>query len=111
MNYDSIRLNGSSTKTYDFELRPYPSILDSVGAIYFVEVVTIEGGEITERKIICMGATDNLAREFSPHPKAELFTKHGANFVLVLEVGNQEARKIIYADLAWLVDKPWSPPS
>ena len=106
MNYDLIRLSGSSTKTYDFELRPYPSIFDSVGAVYFVEIVTIAGREATERKIIYMGATDNLAREFSPHPKAGLFTKHGANFVLVLEVANAEARTVMTQTcLGWRVSR------
>jgi hypothetical protein len=110
-DFDLIKLRGSSTKTYDFELRPFPPVFGEVGVVYIVELASFSGREVTEQKIMHMGVTDNLAREFSPHPKAALFTKHGANFVCVLEVPNEDARNAIYADLAWMIGRPWSQPS
>ena len=97
----TIKLKGCSGKIYDFEVFPFGTNFNALGAIYF-----ISKEDSNNHEQIYLGITDDLSTRFNGHHKQYCFNKHRANCISVHLNESKAERESIEKDILCYYDFP-----
>ena len=87
-----ISLKGASARTYEFEVYPWGTAFNQVGAVYAVLQSRTDG-------LIYIGQTGDLTERFDNHHRAACFTRNGKTHIGVHVESSDLRRRAIEADL------------
>ena len=95
----TITLTGVSGKEYEFNIYPFGTEFNAVGAVYYISKRTEKSGSGWEHSRIYIGQTANMSERFDSHHKADCFNEHQVNCHSIYQENNQEERLFIENDL------------
>ena len=101
----TIEIAGRSGNTYSFDVYPYDSNWNEVGAVYAVSRRTPNPDGTGNHAFIYIGQTDNLKERHSNHHKADCFKGHSRNCLCIKMESSEKNRLAIEADL--LAGRHW----
>jgi hypothetical protein len=87
-----ISLKGASARTYEFEVYPWGTAFNPVGAVYAVLQSRTDG-------LIYIGQTGDLSERFDNHHQAACFTQYGKTHIGVHVESSEQRRRVIESDL------------
>lgn len=90
---------GASGTNYEFEVYPWGTNFNAVGAVYFVTERSRNSDGGYNHSRIYVGQTSDLSERFDDHHKAGCFGKKGANCICVHTEDIESRRLRIEADL------------
>src|SRR5204862_34065 len=85
-------LKGASGRTYQFEVHPWGTPFNPLGAVYAVLQSRTDG-------LIYIGQTGDLSERFDDHHKATCFDRHGKTHIGVCTEASEQRRLAIESDL------------
>jgi len=91
----TVTLTGASGRNYDFEVYPWDTQFNHVGAVYCVLRRKPEGNF----NIIYIGQTGDLSERFGDHHKQQCFDRNGKTHIGVYPEPSEARRLTIEADL------------
>ncbi len=102
----TITLTGVSGKKYEFNIYPFGTEFEAIGAVYYISKRTEKPDGGGEHSGIYIGQTSDMSERFDSHHKADCFNEHQANCHSIYREDNQEKRLLIEEDLI----KEYKPP-
>ncbi len=102
----TITLTGSSGKKYKFNIYPYSTQFETVGAVYYISKRTEKADGSGSHSKIYIGQTGDLSERFDNHHKESCFKKHGANCISIHQEPDEDKRIEIEQDLIDAYDPP-----
>ncbi len=102
----TITLTGASGKKYEFNIYPFGTEFEAIGAVYYISKRTQKADGNGEHSRIYIGQSANMSERFDDHHKADCFNNHQANCHSIYQEDNQEKRILIEEDLI----KAYKPP-
>lgn len=97
----TITLQGASGRTYDFDVYPWNTSFNAIGAVY--AVLNQNGSNFT---ILYIGQTGDLSDRFDNHHKQGCFDRHNKTHIAIHPEPSESRRFDIEADLV----RNYSPP-
>ncbi len=95
----TVTFTGTSGATYGFEVYPWDTGFNAVGAIYLVTKRSRNSGGRFSHTRIYVGQTSDLSERFDNHHQASCFSGHGVNCICVYREDSERQRLQIEADL------------
>ena len=90
----TVTAKGASGTSYTFDVYPWGTTFNSVGAVYLV----LKKNQ-PNYTILYVGQTGDLSERFDDHHKASCFTRHARTHHGVFLEGSEKKRLAIEADL------------
>ncbi len=91
----TVNATGISGRQYPFEVYPWGTGFNAVGAVYLI-LRTSQGGNYD---ILYVGQTDDLSTRFNNHHKQPCFDRNRKSHIGVLVEGSERNRLAIEQDL------------
>ena len=95
----TITLTGASGTVYDFNVYPYDTKFNSIGAVYYVSKRTEKKDGTGSHTKIYIGQSGDLSERFDNHHKELCFEKKNANCISIYKVPYEDKRLDIEEDL------------
>lgn len=97
--FGTVRIKGSSGKTYNFRAYPLGVEFDEMGAVYFITGrAPISGGRILHSRIFC-GQTADLSKRHYSIRQERIFKSYNANCICILPIAEEASRLAIERDI------------
>ena len=91
----TLTLKGKSGNTYDFDVYPWRTNFNAVGAVYIVLKILSNG----EYDLIYIGQTGDLSSRFGDHHNQSCFDRHGKTHIGIHRESSEKQRFAIESDL------------
>ncbi len=95
----TITLIGTLGKEYEFNIYPFGTEFNAIGAVYYISKRTEKPDGGWEDTPIYIGQASDMSERFDNHHKADCFNGHQANCHSIYQEDNQEKRFFIEGDL------------
>ena len=95
----TITFNGKSGIEYSFDVYPFDTNFNAIGAVYFVTNRTEKSDGTGSHTGIYVGETGDLSKRFDNHHKQDCFDKHHANCICVHSESSEKNRLEKESDL------------
>lgn len=102
---ERLTLSGDTYVAYDFDVFPFGADFHPIPAVYVVTRRTGRGGA-DEHEVVYVGETEKLQEHFADHPKAECFSRHGADCIGVHRQVDEGSRRETVRDLVAQLSPP-----
>lgn len=97
--FGTVRIKGSSGRTYTFQAYPLGVEFDEIGAVYFITGRTLTtDGRISHSRIYC-GQTADLSKRRHSNQQERTFKACNANCICILPVEEETSRLAIEQDI------------
>ena len=94
----TLAITGKSGKQYDFDVYPWGTEFNPLGAVYVITKRIVKDGK-GRHTYIYIGQTADLSERFDDHHKADCFSQNEANCICVHLQSNEKSRLAIESDL------------
>jgi len=95
----TITLTGISGKKYDFNVYPFNTEFNLIGAIYYISKRTEKQDGGGSHSQIYIGHTSDMSERLDDHHKASCFKSNNANCISIYKEANKQLRLEIEQDL------------
>ena len=95
----TLTLTGASGTKYAFDVYPYGTEFNAIGAVYYISKRTEKADGTGSHDKIYIGETGDLSERFDNHHKEPCFKMHSANCISIHQESNENKRLIIEEDL------------
>ncbi|MDY6789718.1 MAG: GIY-YIG nuclease family protein [Thermodesulfobacteriota bacterium] len=95
----TLTLIGVSGKKYTFDVYPYGTIFEAIGAVYYISRRTEKADGTGSHDQIYIGETEDLSERFDNHHKKTCFKMYSANCINIYEESDEGKRPNIEKDL------------
>lgn len=102
----TILFTGTSRQKYRFNVYPFDTAFNDIGAVYFVTKRTPKAKGGATHTYIYIGQTDDLSTRFNYHHKAACFKREEANCICIYQEDDEQRRLEIESDLLGNYDPP-----
>jgi hypothetical protein len=95
----TVSFTGTSGATYEFDVYPWDTDFNAVGAVYFVTKRSHNAQNGYSHSGVYVGQTGDLSERFNSHHQPECLKRNGVHCICVYREGTEGRRREIEADL------------